>query len=59
MTTARKIFWIVAVCLVATAPAVAEVGVWKIPDDILGEAVKAWVVLQAGQQAFFPADSVP
>jgi long-chain acyl-CoA synthetase len=36
---------------IASHPAVAEVGVWKIPDDLLGEAVKAWVVLQAGQQA--------
>jgi long-chain acyl-CoA synthetase len=35
---------------IASHPAVAEVGVWKIPDDLLGEAVKAWVVLQAGQQ---------
>jgi long-chain acyl-CoA synthetase len=36
---------------IASHQAVAEVGVWKIPDDLLGEAVKAWVVLQAGQQA--------
>jgi long-chain acyl-CoA synthetase len=36
---------------IASHPAVAEVGVWKVPDDLLGEAVKAWVVLQAGQQA--------
>jgi long-chain acyl-CoA synthetase len=36
---------------IASHPAVAEVGVWRIPDDLLGEAVKAWVVLRAGQQA--------
>jgi long-chain acyl-CoA synthetase len=36
---------------IASHPAVAEVGVWKIPDDLLGEAVKAWVVLRTGQQA--------
>ncbi len=36
---------------IASHPAVAEVGVWKVPDDLLGEAVKAWVVLRAGQQA--------
>jgi len=36
---------------IASHPAVAEVGVWKVPDDLLGEAVKAWVVLQAGHQA--------
>jgi len=34
----------------ASHPAVAEVGVWAIPDELLGEAVKAWVVLRAGQQ---------
>ena len=30
-------------------PAVAEAGVAGIPDDMKGEAVKAWVVLRAGQ----------
>jgi long-chain acyl-CoA synthetase len=32
-------------------PAVAEVGVAGVPDTVKGEAVKAWVVLRAGQQA--------
>ena len=32
-------------------PAVAEVGVAGVPDDMKGEAVKAWVVLRAGQTA--------
>jgi long-chain acyl-CoA synthetase len=36
---------------IASHPAVAEVGVWAVPDDLLGEAVKAWVVLRAGQHA--------
>jgi long-chain acyl-CoA synthetase len=36
---------------IASHPAVAEVGVWKVPDDLLGEAVKAWVVLRTGRQA--------
>src|SRR4029078_9760471 len=31
--------------------AVAEVGVAGVPDMLKGEAVKAWVVLRAGQQA--------
>ena len=31
--------------------AVAEVGVAGVPDTLKGEAVKAWVVLRAGQQA--------
>jgi long-chain acyl-CoA synthetase len=35
---------------IASHPAVDEVGVWKISDDHLGEAVKAWVVLKADQQ---------
>jgi long-chain acyl-CoA synthetase len=36
--------------VIATHPAVAEVGVAGVPDERLGEAVKAWVVLRAGQQ---------
>jgi long-chain acyl-CoA synthetase len=32
-------------------PAVAEAGVAGIPDNTKGEAVKAWVVLRAGQRA--------
>jgi long-chain acyl-CoA synthetase len=32
-------------------PAVAEVGVAGVPDESKGEAVKAWVVLRAGQSA--------
>lgn len=35
--------------VLATHPAVAEVGVAGIPDDTRGEAVKAWVVLRAGR----------
>jgi len=36
--------------IIATHPAVAEVSVAGVPDSIQGEAVKAWVVLRAGQQ---------
>jgi long-chain acyl-CoA synthetase len=35
--------------VIATHPAVAEVGVAGVPDPIQVEAVKAWVVLQEGQ----------
>jgi long-chain acyl-CoA synthetase len=37
--------------VIASHPAVAEVGVAGIPDRLRGEAVKAWVVLREGQQA--------
>jgi len=37
--------------VIASHPAVAEVGVAGIPDARSGEAVKAWVVLRQGQQA--------
>jgi long-chain acyl-CoA synthetase len=36
--------------VIASHPAVNEVGVGGVPDDYQGEAVKAWVVLQPGQQ---------
>jgi len=36
--------------VIAAHPAVAEVGVAGVPDERQGEAVKAWVVLQEGQQ---------
>jgi long-chain acyl-CoA synthetase len=36
--------------VIATHPAVAEVGVAGIPDPYQGEAVKAWVVLIPGQK---------
>jgi long-chain acyl-CoA synthetase len=36
--------------VIASHPAVAEVGVAGVPDDYQGEAVKAWVVLREGQQ---------
>jgi long-chain acyl-CoA synthetase len=36
---------------IAAHPAVAEVGVAGVADDLKGEAVKAWVVLRAGQTA--------
>ena len=35
--------------VLATHPAVAEVGVAGIPDETKGEVVKAWVVLRTGQ----------
>jgi long-chain acyl-CoA synthetase len=35
--------------VIATHPAVADVGVAGIPDPYQSEAVKAWVVLRAGQ----------
>jgi long-chain acyl-CoA synthetase len=37
--------------VLAAHPAVAEVGVAGIPDEVRGETVKAWVVLRAGQQS--------
>ena len=37
--------------VLATHPAVAEVGVAGVLDDVRGEAVKAWVVLRAGRTA--------
>lgn len=37
--------------VIATYPAVAEVCVAGVPDIAQGEAVKAWVVLKAGEQA--------
>ncbi|MDR1989082.1 MAG: long-chain fatty acid--CoA ligase [Acidobacteriaceae bacterium] len=37
--------------VLATHPAVQEVGVAGVPDERRGEAVKAWVVLRAGQTA--------
>jgi long-chain acyl-CoA synthetase len=37
--------------VLATHPAVAEVGVAGVPDEAKGEVAKAWVVLRPGQQA--------
>jgi long-chain acyl-CoA synthetase len=37
--------------MLATHPAVAEVGVAGVIDEAKGEVVKAWVVLRAGQPA--------
>jgi long-chain acyl-CoA synthetase len=37
--------------VLATHPAVAEVGVAGIPDEAKGEVAKAWVVLAAGERA--------
>jgi long-chain acyl-CoA synthetase len=37
--------------VIASYPAVNEVGVGGVPDDYQGEAVKAWIVLKPGQRA--------
>ncbi len=37
--------------VIASHPAIAEVGVAGVPDAAKGESVKAWVVLRAGQSA--------
>jgi len=37
--------------VLATHPAVAEVGVAAVPDEVKGEAVRAWVVLRAAHEA--------
>ncbi|MGE3958266.1 MAG: AMP-binding protein [Vicinamibacterales bacterium] len=37
--------------VMATHPAVLEVGVAGVPDEARGEAVRAWVVLRPGEQA--------
>lgn len=37
--------------VVASHPAVSEVGVGGVPDEYQGEAVKAWIVLRPGQRA--------
>jgi long-chain acyl-CoA synthetase len=36
--------------VIAAHPAVAEVSVAGVPDPLQGEAVKAWVVLRAGEK---------
>jgi len=36
--------------VIASLPAVADVCVTGVPDAMQGEAVKAWVVLKAGEQ---------
>jgi long-chain acyl-CoA synthetase len=40
--------------VIAAHPAVAEVGVAGVPHERLGETVKAWVVLRAGQEVTEP-----
>jgi long-chain acyl-CoA synthetase len=37
--------------VLAAHPAVAEVGVAGVPDDVRGEVIKAWVVLRSSQKA--------
>ena len=37
--------------VLASHPAVAEVGVAGVPDEAKGEVAKAWVVLRPGRQA--------
>ncbi len=37
--------------VIASHPAVSEVGVGGVPDQYQGEAVKAWIVLRPGQRA--------
>jgi long-chain acyl-CoA synthetase len=37
--------------VIASHPAVGEVGVRGVPDEYQGEAVKAWIVLRPGQRA--------
>lgn len=37
--------------VIASHPAVSEVGVGGVPDEYQGEAVKAWIVLRPGQRA--------
>jgi long-chain acyl-CoA synthetase len=37
--------------VIASHPAVNEVGVAGVPDEYQGEAVKAWIVLRSGQRA--------
>jgi len=41
--------------VLASHPAIAEVGVAGVPDDTKGEVVKAWVVLRAGEAIDEPA----
>ncbi len=36
--------------VIASHPAVSEVGVRGVPDEYQGEAIKAWIVLQPGQR---------